>query len=345
MAPPRNIQHMSLKQAIRYFGPLVNGVASRYGIDGTTLLGKLINGESSGRADAVSNKGARGYTQFMPGTRDSFLKAYGVDAYRSPGEAVYAATLHLRGKLGHGIGLEGYNPGGGQQYVNYILSQPSLVKSDASTRGRTQAPGGFSIPMVGQGGETTTTTQEVPDYEAQKRVEFSNWLLNRDPAKAQRLERLGVLNPNEPTTRTITTSSVSPSASISDMGRTSGGSVGRAASSTQGTANFEGKRVAGWIKPILEYARSHGWQGRVSSGFRTYAEQATIYNSGVRPAARPGTSNHEGADFPRGAIDVENADEARQLWNILRKSPYGKELVYAGAKDPVHFSHPHNGSY
>jgi len=110
----------------------------------------------------------------------------------------------------------------------------------------------------------------------------------------------------------------------------------------KGVAKFEDTKVAGWIAPILAYAREHGWKGQVNSGFRSLADQTRIYNSGVRPAAKPGTSNHEGSDFPRGAVDVSDAE---QLAAILAKSPYRKKLVWAGAKDPVHFSFPHNGSY
>jgi hypothetical protein len=110
----------------------------------------------------------------------------------------------------------------------------------------------------------------------------------------------------------------------------------------KGVGHFEGKPVAAWIVPALTYARAHGWKGTVTSGYRSYADQQRIYNSGVRPAAKPGTSNHEGADFPRGAID---ATDAAQLSAILRASPYASKLIYAGTKDPVHFSHPHNGAY
>jgi hypothetical protein len=109
-----------------------------------------------------------------------------------------------------------------------------------------------------------------------------------------------------------------------------------------GIATFDGKQVAAWIRPALAYARAHGWTGTVTSGYRSFAEQKRIYDSGVRPAAVPGTSNHEGTQFPRGAVDVTNA---AQLSAILLKSPYAKLLVYAGSKDPVHFSHPHGGSY
>jgi hypothetical protein len=105
--------------------------------------------------------------------------------------------------------------------------------------------------------------------------------------------------------------------------------------------------VAKWIAEDLKWARAHGWKGRVSSGYRTDAEQTAIYKRGVRPAAKPkslggGGSNHEMDAFPGGAVDVE---QAAQLAAILAKKPGGSLLKWAGGKDPVHFSHPHNGSY
>ena len=118
--------------------------------------------------------------------------------------------------------------------------------------------------------------------------------------------------------------------------------VGRVDTSKKGAANFEGTQVAAWIAPILQYARQHGWKGSVNSGLRSFADQTRIWNSGVRPAARPGTSNHEMTAYPGGAIDVNGAE---QLSAILQRSQYKGVLVWAGAKDPVHFSHPHNGSY
>jgi hypothetical protein len=121
------------------------------------------------------------------------------------------------------------------------------------------------------------------------------------------------------------------------------GTPGSAGSSGKGgVAKFDGKPVADWIAPILRYARKQGWKGSVNSGYRSKAEQTRIYNSGVRPAAKPGTSNHEFAGFPGGAVDVS---DAASLSQILARSPYRKKLRWAGAKDPVHFSHPHGGSY
>jgi hypothetical protein len=105
---------------------------------------------------------------------------------------------------------------------------------------------------------------------------------------------------------------------------------------------FDGHPVAPWIVPILQYARRTGWRGHVVSGYRSLSEQLRIYNSGVRPAAKPGTSNHGKLKYPGGAVDVTNPQE---LSTILLHSQYATVLVYAGAKDPVHFSHPHDGSY
>jgi D-alanyl-D-alanine carboxypeptidase len=114
------------------------------------------------------------------------------------------------------------------------------------------------------------------------------------------------------------------------------------ASKLSGLSVYDGHQVARWIVPFLAYARQHGWKGHVESGYRSEAEQRRIYNSGVRPAAVPGTSNHEGKAFPRGAVDVT---EASQLSMILKAMPGGSLLKWAESADPVHFSYPHDGGY
>lgn len=101
------------------------------------------------------------------------------------------------------------------------------------------------------------------------------------------------------------------------------------------------KPVANWITDELNKAWDNGARFVVTSGWRSKGEQTRIYNSGVRPAAKPGTSNHEQSDFPGGAVDVSPG--AISLSRTLEKM--NSPLVYAGVKDPVHFSHPHNGSY
>jgi murein DD-endopeptidase MepM/ murein hydrolase activator NlpD len=119
-----------IRDAAARYGRSLDPIAARYTnpvtgrrLSGEALILKTIKGESGGRRDAVSKAGARGWAQFMPGTRAGAIRQFGVDPWRSPEEAVHALTLHMRGKLGNETGLEGYNPGGGQGYVNYILGQ------------------------------------------------------------------------------------------------------------------------------------------------------------------------------------------------------------------------------
>src|SRR6266498_3011595 len=99
-------------QAIHKYAPLYDRESrSRYGIPATVLLARLVQGESSGRSGAISSAGARGLTQFMPGTRKNAIQKYGIDPWRSTDEAIHAAVLHLQGRLTGSKGLEGYNPG------------------------------------------------------------------------------------------------------------------------------------------------------------------------------------------------------------------------------------------
>lgn len=112
------------------------------------------------------------------------------------------------------------------------------------------------------------------------------------------------------------------------------------ASTAKGIGTFEGAKVSAWIVPELQYARAHGWTGKVTSGYRSYADQARIYNSGVRPAAKPGQSNHERTGYLQGAVDVT---DQQTLSRVLQQK--GSRLQWAGQRDPVHFSVPRNGSY
>jgi hypothetical protein len=104
---------------------------------------------------------------------------------------------------------------------------------------------------------------------------------------------------------------------------------------------IDGVRVASWIAPRLRWARQHGWRGRVVSGIRSRRLQAQLYAEWQRgeragPVARPGTSNHEGTRFPRGAVDVTDGDGlelAMRSWTGA-----GAPLVPFGAGDRPHFS-------
>lgn len=90
----------------------------KYGISGKKLAAKEVVGESGGRRGAVSSAGARGYTQFIPPTRQEYLQRYGVDAWAGPRQAIKAMELYQT----HGGGIESYNPGM-PTYASYILGQ------------------------------------------------------------------------------------------------------------------------------------------------------------------------------------------------------------------------------
>jgi hypothetical protein len=192
--------------------------------------------------------------------------------------------------------------------------------------------------QAGSGGSSTRTTTQstsvTPDAQQAQRAALAQFVLSNRPDPLALAENYAALGQQTQTTTRVRTSGTSVS-------QGSGTPSAKAPTAT-GTVNFDGKPVAAWIAPALAYARQHGWKGRVNSGYRSFAEQTRIYNSGVRPAAKPGTSNHEGTKFPRGAVDVS---DAQGLSRILQGSKYAHLLVWAGAKDPPHLSHPHNGSY
>lgn len=169
----------AIEQAAARYGPSVDRVAARYGISGAALLLKLVKGESNFSGKAVSNKGARGFGQFMPGTRQAVLQKYGIDPWRSADEAVHAAALHLRGKLGHRKGLEGYNPGD-PSYPGYILSQ--------------RVGGGHATGRRGGGGDARTPLEYVPgESRAQERkIAVLSYLRARQGKGAGSLAAAGV---------------------------------------------------------------------------------------------------------------------------------------------------------
>jgi hypothetical protein len=108
-----------------------------------------------------------------------------------------------------------------------------------------------------------------------------------------------------------------------------------------GVATFDGRPVAAWMKPYLDWARANGWKGTLNSGFRdpAYSEKLCISMCGApscpgRCAGR--SSNHAGNSNPAGAIDVSDYVTFGQL---MRRCPYSPRIFNAlGARDPVHFS-------
>jgi hypothetical protein len=100
--------------------------------------------------------------------------------------------------------------------------------------------------------------------------------------------------------------------------------------------NPRSKPIADWIVPILQWASVHGWTGTVTSGYRTFYEQAQL-NAAGDFSAPAGRSNHESTVYPGGAVDVTSSS---QLIGVLRTYPGPVKLVggVLGPVDPEHFS-------
>jgi hypothetical protein len=96
------------------------------------------------------------------------------------------------------------------------------------------------------------------------------------------------------------------------------------------------KPIAGWIVPILEWAHAHGWPGTVTSGYRSFYEQAQLNAAGAF-SAPAGLSNHETTVYPGGAVDVT---EPGRLLTVLAAYPGIPKLIggVLGPVDPEHFS-------
>jgi hypothetical protein len=100
--------------------------------------------------------------------------------------------------------------------------------------------------------------------------------------------------------------------------------------------NPRSKPIAAWIIPVLAWAYEHGWKGSVTSGYRSFYEQAQLNAAGAF-SAPAGFSNHETTTYPGGAVDVTAPG---RLIEVLRGYPGPRKLVggVLGAVDPEHFS-------
>jgi hypothetical protein len=368
MAAPPNVQRV------------INQASRRWGVS-PVVLSNLLRQESGYREGVSSPAGARDIAQFIPGTARRYGVTLGDNRIQ---DDIFGAAHYLSDNLrktggNYAQALSIYNSGSPTGYLripetkNYVRSilsgagQPSYAPQGGGPQGSLSGsvtPGqvkgaGFN---AGSGGSTGALTALLAQLQGQPQPVQTMSLQSPGTSADQYLRTAPgfqggvgqVSNAAQPKmdVQSLLAALGSsqdgiPQASVGNAKTTINGQAGPAAppnkvTRIKGVANFGGKPVAGWIAPILSYARAHGWTGSVTSGYRSYQEQASIYNRGVRPAARPGTSNHEFTAFPGGAVDVS---QAQQLARILRNSPYRGVLVWAGSKDPVHFSHPHGGSY
>jgi hypothetical protein len=124
-------------------------------------------------------------------------------------------------------------------------------------------------------------------------------------------------------------------ASFENAPSNSGGSAVQAEAAEE-PWNPRSKQIADWIIPVLQWASEHGWGGTVTSGYRTYYEQAQLNAAGAF-SAPAGLSNHETTIYPGGAVDVTSPS---QLINVLRAYPGPLKLIggVLGPVDPEHFS-------
>lgn len=116
----------------------------------------------------------------------------------------------------------------------------------------------------------------------------------------------------------------------------------------KGTTTIDGHPVANWIATQVLAARKYGWPGQVTSGVRTKAEQTLACinvcgnpNGCPGTCARPGTSNHEGTVFPKGAVDVTDGaefDAALRRAKAARDAGPYPAIRNALPNDPVHRS-------
>jgi hypothetical protein len=144
-------------------------------LSGAALIAKLLQGESGALSDpekartAVSSAGAKGWGQFMPGSRQEAISKFGIDPWRSADEAIHATALHLRGKINGSTGLEGYNPGD-PTYTDYILGQKvghlagSALKGAARGGAASSAMGAMppAVTQVGGGMVAPSGLLDVP---------------------------------------------------------------------------------------------------------------------------------------------------------------------------------------
>lgn len=287
--------------------------------------------------DLTSPAGAQGPAQIMPDT----ARAWGVRNVHDAHQAFEAAAAHMASYL-HQFGswdkaLAAYNAGPGavgrplpaetRNYISTILGSKGNVRPSGSVGGLRLSGG-----TPGRSSTSTDTRQAIIDSL------LSSPSVEGSIHKNLLGEAVARINSGAYTTTTHT-----PGTPI--HGTIEHGPVSVPAHAAK-AVNFDGKPVASWIAAELKYAREHGWSGTVTSGYRSPAEQAYLYSHpGAHPgtpAAKPGHSEHNFLGFPGGAVDVT---DPQGLAHILATKPGGSPLKYAGAKDPVHFSHPENGHF
>lgn len=324
-------------------------------IPGWKLAAKQTAGEFGGRSTetgrgVVSSAGARGPAQFIPSTRDAYIRQYGVDPWKNDRAAIKGLMLHDLN-----TGVAGYNPGM-PTYTGYVLGQHLNAQDRRALRGGAPGsapgqqaglpsrPGRGTLKLSGPTSttvglqSTTTPGQSFAPERDQARMD----LLLGGPLNLQRLLAYK---------QTINSLADVPASTSSDLvvkrrrgagvkvgTKTPGGRATTAPASGKldtSRSRFDGKPVAAWMAPALAYARAHGWKGTVTSGFRTPDQQMAAARSfGLQHygPAGPLGSNHVFGHS--GAVDVSDPDGLERALRGYR----GRKPIRRMSDDPVHFS-------
>lgn len=114
------------------------------------------------------------------------------------------------------------------------------------------------------------------------------------------------------------------------------------ADEADGVTTFDGVPVAVVAVANLRFARRHGWQGKLNSGWRDPAYSESLCYRMCGAPSCPGrcagrASNHAGKTASQFAVDVSDYVRFGQL--MARSDAPGPRIFNAlGAQDPVHFS-------
>jgi hypothetical protein len=104
---------------------------------------------------------------------------------------------------------------------------------------------------------------------------------------------------------------------------------------------FDGRPVSSEFVPYLKWARDHGWDGWLVSGWRSPEYSASLCYSMCGAPSCAGRcagrrSRHSQIALADGAIDVAHY---REFADLMRRCPLRPQLRNVlGARDPVHFS-------
>jgi hypothetical protein len=236
-------------------------------------------------------------TQPMPGAGNTGSQG-NIKVYRNWRQGIDATVKTLENGRYSGI-ISALGRGDADAVASAIGASPWGTSADLVRKTIGGATGGTAQPLSGGTSSQSVTTHapmEVPNWqsasEAADPVNLAMDFLHHKMDVISFVKAVQAANAAEP----WNASSMAPTEGDTTTTYSSGGGVDSPSPSSSdlptGTADFEGHTVAAWIAPALAYAREKGWKGQVNSGFRSLADQTRIYNSGVRPAAKPGPSNH-----------------------------------------------------